>query len=78
MVASPTASTSNNKESDEMIEILQHCQVAWNDWCAVWEFVIALTFFVVEFLWHSRIWEDGSWGHNGEGECLRWLMAGCR
>ncbi len=62
-----------------MIEILRHCVVDWNVWCGIWEFIVALTVWVVQVLWGTFIWEDGSYGDADTVHgCLAWLQAGCR
>ena len=63
----------------QLLEMFGHygCHGLTEAWCAVYGFIVNLTYFVVEFLWQSTLWEDGSWGHNGEGGCIEYLGWGC-
>jgi len=59
-------------------EMIEFGCYGWTDaWCAVYNLVVHVTVFVVQFLWHSVLWEDGSWGNSGAGGCLEYLGWGC-
>jgi hypothetical protein len=66
-------------ERSDMLKMFEHygCYDLTDAWCAVYGFVVHLSMFVVEFLWQSTLWEDGSWGNSSLGGCLEYLGWGC-